>query len=223
MKKYLMFLFLVLPVLQALAQDTPPCGDKLTDPRDQKVYNTVQIGDQCWMRENLNTGQQVNDMKQTDNGKIEKTCYQNDPANCDTYGGLYTWNEAMQYDPSNKTGICPPGWHIPTNQEWTVLNTFLGIDMSGQKMKVTRDHDPSWDGNNESGFTALPAGSGYENSFGRKGFWALFWTSTERDGEYAWFTQLDNYWAMNKYTILYQGNYYLKKNGFSVRCIKNTD
>ena len=175
------------------------------------------------MQENLNVGVMTINMDQTDNGLIEKTCYENNEINCQTYGGLYTWDEAMLYKSGERSDICPTGWHIPSNEEWQELNDFLGREMSGQKMKVSKAHNPTWDGENSSGFTAIPSGVAYENRFGRLGFWAVYWTSSEKDENYAWSTQLDNYWTMNKYPNLYHGNHFMKKNGFSIRCIKNNE
>lgn len=203
------------------AQSSFSCGDILVDKRDQQQYKTILIGTQCWMQENLNVGEMKRDMEQLDNGVIEKTCYDNEGKNCEIYGGLYTWREAMKYSKEDETGVCPSGWHIPTNEEWRELNEFLGLEMSGQKMKVPKDHVPRWDGNNSSNFTAIPSGVAYEDRFGRLGFWAVYWTSTENGEEYAWSTQLDNFWTMNKYSNLYQGNFFLKTNGFSIRCIHN--
>ncbi len=200
------------------------CGDPWVDVRDGRIYNTVSIGDQCWLKENLNIGKRVDNFTQTDNGIIEKTCYDNDPVHCETYGGLYTWEEAMDYEVIGESrGICPAGWHIPSLEEWKKLDEFLGVDHSGTHMKVPPSHVPAWDGDNSSGFTALPSGEGYDRYFGRVGMWALYWSSTARGKDYAWFAQLDNYWALDKYTILYLGNYYLKSNGFSVRCIKDPE
>ena len=80
---------------------TPPaftCGTPLTDTRDGKIYNTVLIGTQCWFVQNLNIGTKfIGSANQTNNGIIEKYCYNNDDANCAIYGGLYQWDEAMQY------------------------------------------------------------------------------------------------------------------------------
>ncbi len=227
MKTAISTLIFFLAAIAVAAQTTNSnftCGDKLTDPRDGTKYTTVKIGNQCWMAENLNIGKLVDDFQQLDNNIIEKSCYNNNPENCKTYGGLYIWNEAMQWQSSPKEqGVCPDGWHLPSNEEWTELNQYLGIDSTGHKMKVTKTHTPAWDGTNQSGFTALPAGNGYKNYYGRLGSHAYFWTSTQRNSEYAWFTQLDNYWypAPPKYLILYQGNYYLKTNGFSIRCIQD--
>lgn len=200
------------------------CGETFTDPRDDKTYKTVRIGQQCWMAENINVGKMVEDHAQTDNGLIEKTCWGNDVFNCETFGGLYTWFEAMQYKDEERTqGVCPSGWHIPSRSEWEKLSSFLGDDSAGYYMKVPPDHDPAWDGNNASGFTALSGGGGYEGYFHRKGSWALFWSSTSNGEDRSWFTQLDNYWypAPPKYHNLYIGDYYQKFNGLSVRCIKN--
>lgn len=221
----LFFIFLV-PLGYAQENDSFVCGESFTDSRDGREYKTVQIGDQCWMAENLNIGKMVDDMQQSDNGVIEKTCYENDPENCEVYGGLYTWGEAMTYIKREGTqGICPDGWHLPSRGEWDQLREHLGRGDAGQKMKAKESHDPAWDGNNSSGFTALPAGVGYEARFGRKGHWSVFWTSTEVDEDFAWFSQLDNFWYPRppKYKKLYIGNHFVKENGFSVRCIKNKE
>ncbi len=197
------------------------CGDIFTDDRDGKTYGTVMIGNQCWFSENLNTGVQVNDLQQTNNQIIEKTCYENQRVNCDQFGGLYTWHQAMNWDASSGD-ICPAGWKVPSKEEWDALRMYLGYEHAGQKLKATRDHTPSWDGTNESGFTALPAGVGYEGFFGRRGHWSIYWTSTQVDANYAWFAQLDNFWypASPKYKILFLGDHFVKENGFSIRCIK---
>jgi len=210
------------------AQEQPldfNCGDTLMDKRDGNLYPTVLIGDQCWIAWNLNAGRQVNDMRQYNNRYIEKTCYNNMPENCNIYGGLYTWHEAMGYPEQTEESrdICPEGWHVPTKQEWEELVNHLGEKDAGQQMKVTAQHEPSWDGNNTSGFTALPAGNAYEEKFGRQHMFALFWSATPADENYAWFSQLDNFWypAPPKYKELYIGNYFLKTNGFSVRCLRD--
>lgn len=105
------------------------CGDSLIDPRDGQVYPTVLIGDQCWMAKNLNVGTMVEgSQNQLDTTRIEKYCYGNDPANCETYGGLYQWNQAMAYSLEEGTqGICPPGWHVPSEAEWQALEKELGM------------------------------------------------------------------------------------------------
>jgi uncharacterized protein (TIGR02145 family) len=195
---------------------------QIMDERDGKLYRTVQIGRQCWMAENLNVGKEVYDFHQNNNKIIEKTCYDNDSINCRIYGGLYTWDEAMAYNPTVSTGICPAGWHIPGIKEWEELSAFLGEEVAGEKMKVAGNYFPSWDGTNESGFTAYPSGCGHDTVFSRQGHWAVYWSSSETDSQYADFVQLDRYWAPGKYRNLITGNYYLKSSGFSIRCLKNS-
>lgn len=209
--------------LENLSAQDFTCGDDITDPRDGKTYKTVMIGDQCWMAENLNYGEMISDFDQQDNELPEKTCYENDEENCEIYGGLYTWNEAMQWSTDSDQGVCPDGWHLPGEGEWRQLSEFLGEKEAGMKLKATKDHEPAWDGNNQSGFTAIPAGVGYDFNFGRLGHWGVFWSATDKDEQYAWFAQLDNFWYPfpPKYKILYIGNHFLKKNGFSVRCVKD--
>ncbi len=197
------------------------CGDKLTDQRDGQVYATVKIGDQCWMAENLNFGKVVADNSQTDNGEIEKTCYDNEVSNCKQLGGLYTWHEAVQYEVNNQVDVCPSGWHLPDRSEWEKLISHLGEKTSGTQLKASTTDEPSWDGTNTTGFDAIPAGNGYQGNFGRKGHHAYFWTSTEKNDHFAWFTHLDGHWDLYKYTNLYLGDIYLKENAFSVRCIKD--
>ncbi len=198
-----------------------PCGSSFVDTRDGTVYGTVLIGTQCWMNQNLNVGVQVMNFLQSDNDIIEKSCYRNDAKKCSIYGGLYTWDEAMQ-NQNNSKGICPSGYHIPTIREWEKLIEFLGPEVAGQKLKASQDSvGISWDGTNDSRFLALPAGAGNHEYFKREGQWAVFWSSTAFTTERAWFTQLDSYWYSNppKYKSMYAGNYYLKSNGFSIRCI----
>ena len=201
--------------------DSFKCGDTITDTRNGKTYPTLLIGEQCWMAKNLNVGIVVSDFNQLDNGIIEKTCYDNDPENCRIYGGLYTWHEAMNWETEDQ-GICPAGWYLPSREDWEKLVLELGKEDAGQHMKVTKEHNPPWDGTNSSGFTALPAGVGYKSHYGRIGHWALFWSSTQVDMDYAWFAQLDNFWypAPPKYKKLYIGDHFVKENGFSVRCVR---
>jgi len=200
------------------------CGDTIVDPRDGKAYNTVSIGVQCWMAENLNVGTRIDGANnQSDNSTIEKYCYNDDVANCDTYGGLYQWNEMMQYlTTEGVQGICPDGWHVPTDGEWTVLSDYLGGEsVAGGKMKetgTTHWNSPNTAGTNESGFTALPGGANFDfnTSFvfldiHTHGHW---WSSTE-SGIEAYYRAI-----INENTGAYRLNY-LKSNGVSVRCLKD--
>jgi uncharacterized protein (TIGR02145 family) len=129
-----------------------------------KTYNTVQIGSQCWLKENLDVGTRIDvTQEQTNNSTIEKYCYNNDPNNCNTYGGLYQWNEAMQYTTAEDArGICPNGWHLPTNVEFQALGTSVGGD--GNALKEIGQGVGGGAGTNTSGFSALLAGFRYNYS-----------------------------------------------------------
>ena len=112
-----------------------PCPGTPTVTYLGKIYNTVQIGNQCWLKENLDVGTMISGSKrQNNNDTIEKYCYNNNPAMCDTFGGLYQWNEAMQYTTTPGTkGICPSGWHIPTYSAFQTLSTSVGGDGNALK------------------------------------------------------------------------------------------
>jgi uncharacterized protein (TIGR02145 family) len=152
-----------------------------------QTYNTILIGNQCWLKENLNIGQMIDNVfSQTDNGVIEKYCYGNNPMNCGIYGGLYVWNEAMQYTTQpGSQGICPSGWHIPTDDEWKILegnvdnlygvgdpiwdNTgWRGFD-AGKMIKSTSGWSSSGNGVDAFGFSALPAGNRRQMARSRPG------------------------------------------------------
>jgi len=184
------------------------CGGQLTDVRDDKTYSTVQIGDQCWMAENLNLGTRIDgDQDQTDNDILEKYCYDDIPANCSQYGALYQWNEMMGYDTNRfNTGICPDGWRLPTAAEWDSLVILLGGEsVAGYELKE----------NGTTGFEALLGGErsddGNYADINIKGY---FWTAS----------QVNNTQATYRYLTggnagFLQSNA-LKTNGMAVRCIK---
>jgi uncharacterized protein (TIGR02145 family) len=186
--------------------------DTLLDSRDGQVYATVKIGNQWWMAENLNIGNMIlGAFDQTDDGTIEKYCYDNDPANCVTYGGLYQWDEMMQYTTIESTqGVCPIGWHLPSDEEWKTLEMFLGMTQAEADDTDNRGTDqgsqlasnePLWmdgllDMNavfGSSGFDALPGGyrSGTNSSFYSQSYYTSFWSSSE-SGTDAWFRSLSN-------------------------------
>jgi uncharacterized protein (TIGR02145 family) len=197
------------------------------DPRDGQSYNTVAIGTQCWMQENLNIGIMIPGVNDpANNGVIEKYCFENSTTNCDVYGGLYLWNEMMQYVTTpGVQGICPAGWHLPTNAEWTVLTTFLGGEsVAGGKIKSTGTfeagtglwRDPNYEATNSSGFTALPGGfRGSDVNFHSLGYDAYIWSSTE-DGTGNAFNQSLYF----NYADIFLFSF-TKEDGFSVRCVKN--
>ncbi len=208
------------------------CGDLLVDDRDGQAYSTVQIGTQCWMAQNLNVGTMINGSNdQTDNSTIEKYCYGNDASNCTTYGGLYLWNEAMQYvTTAGAQGICPTGWHIPTDDEWKTLEMYLGMSQAsadsigyrgtdeGSKMA---GNEPLWlngaldqDANfGASGFDAIPGGYRHSGgSFSQRWGMVVFWYSGNPGGErYIYF----NLKKVGRYNNVPQGY------GRSVRCIRD--
>lgn len=179
-----------------------------------KTYNTVQIGDQCWFKENLDVGTMINSASnQTNDGTIEKYCYDNDPNNCAIYGGLYQWNEAMQYVTTEGTrGICPEDWHIPTKGEYEVLRT------SANNSRDDLLAIGQFSGNNNTGFSALLAGA-YCLGMGYVGLYETteFWSSTYYNTDFAYELLLfDNYLDDNIY-------YDLKSLAVSIRCIKNEE
>ncbi len=215
------------------------CGKSIT--YEDQNYNTVMIGDQCWMAENLNIGTRIDGSEdQTQNTPteiIEKYCYDDLETNCDTYGGLYQWDEMMQYvTTEGAQGICPTGWHLPTNDDWTTLTDFIGGTSSphGNKLKSCRqvnsplgggcnttDH-PRWNehntqhGTDNYGFSGLPGS--YRSSTGAFypiGYYGYWWSSTEASSSDAGDRSLSY-----DYGSVYVGASY-KRNGFSVRCLRN--
>ncbi len=214
-----------------LTQTTSVCGQAIPCPGIPTVeyggqtYNTVQIGTQCWLKENLNIGTKINgSQNQADNGTIEKYCYNNLESNCNTYGGLYQWDEAMQYVTTPGTqGICPAGWHMPTDAEWTTLTTYLGGEgVAGGKMKetgTTHWFTPNTGATNESGFTALPGGhrdhnGGFYPPVGIT-YYGYFWSSSQVDTDHVWARYVYYFTA-----DVHRDNDFILPNGFSVRCLK---
>ncbi|HRY31797.1 MAG TPA: FISUMP domain-containing protein [Bacteroidales bacterium] len=214
-----------------------PCQGITAFTYGGQVYNTVEIGTQCWMKENLNIGTMVNSIytgtphsECSNNSLIEKYCYNNDSANCALYGGLYDWDEMMQYSTIPGTqGICPSGWHIPSEAEWCTLSTFLdpnadciawGVEsfIAGGKMKETGYTywiSPNTGATNESGFTALGAGSrGGSGGFNTLGYYTYFWSSSEYSVSDVVYRRLSNDSAC---VSRYDNS---KTTGVSVRCVR---
>ncbi len=212
------------------------CGQPFSDPRDGKVYNTVLIGTQCWMKENLNVGTMIDaqgyTVMQTDNGILEKYCYNNNQVNCTTYGGLYTWNEMMQYSTTpGVQGICPTGWHLPTDAEWTTLTTYL----SSQPAFLCLGHNAKalaattlWyeisnlfdckvgadlTANNATGFTGLPGGSYDTYGYERLTFDGYWWSSSG-ESDFVWYRHI--YFNSVDMERLYT----YPQHPYSVRCLK---
>ncbi len=163
-----------------------------------QTYELVEIGNQCWMAENLNY--------ETTNS----WWYDNSSANGDIYGRLYNWEGALT--------ACPSGWSLPSDNEWTILSDFLGGEnIAGEKMKATSGWYNNGNGTNSSGFNAFPGGnrSDYDGLFSLLGSHGYWWTSAEYSGAGAWFRSL--------HYLRYQLDRGIggKADGFSVRCLKD--
>ena len=240
---------------------TTKCYEGYVDGQWNQLWcSNPSCGSQIWMAANMNVGTRIDGTsEQNNNSVVEKYCYNDVEANCYIFGGLYQWAEAMQIDytynttdyptdytcdpcgSSGRQGICPSGYHIPTDLEWsryeycvessisptgsTSLSTFqnnTGWRGStnnagpGAKMKVTSSNSPSWDGTNASGFAALPAGCrNTGGSFKNLGSSAYFWSASENSSTSAWIRSLN---SGNSQSHL---SYNTKTLGLSVRCLKN--
>ena len=202
-------------------------GPNITDA-ENNTYKTVTIGTQTWMAENLkvtkyNDGTAIPNI--TDNTQWSNlttgawSYYNNDVANNAKYGKLYNWYALSKISNGNKN-VCPTGWHVPTDAEWTVLTDYLGGEsVAGGKMKevgTTSWNSPNTDATNTSLFTGLPGGyrynSGGYGSIGNDGYW---WSSTENNTYYAWYRTL-----FNVHGDTYRNSNY-KKFGLSVRCLRD--
>ncbi len=186
------------------------CGNKFTDVRDNKQYNTIMVGTtQCWMAENLNYGNYIaNAQVQRDNCIIEKYCYGNSLAACSSDGGLYQWDEMMMYDDTpGIQGLCPPGMHVPTETEWTLLfSNFINNGFAGSPLKST-----GW-----SGFMANVDGVNHFTKYWNfVDFATMFWTSN-KDGDNKAYAHGLN--TPDPSVSLYPS---FRANGFSVRCLKD--
>lgn len=214
------------------------CGTPFTDVRDGQSYTTVLIDNKCWMKQNLNIGTMINNtVEATNNGTFEKYCYDNLASNCTTYGGLYEWAEAVQYyngatntaswstaPTGNLQGICPDGWHLPTQAEWISLFDFLGgSSVAGGPMKeagTAHWNSPNTGATNSSGFTAFGSGFryaatsfGFDNLKGTANFWSAS-EGTTPAGQ-AWnYIPAYNWVGVNLFSSQ-------KALGYSVRCIKD--
>ena len=186
-------------------------------------YNTVAIGTQVWFKENLRTkkyrsGALIPVKTNTDTSTLvgQMYYYSNDSlTNYSVYGALYNWKATQSSD-----SLCPVGWHVPTDAEWTTLVNYLGGEsVAGSKMKSTGTtywDSPNTGATNESGFSGLPGGARNINgSFNSVRVIALFWSATEYDDTNAWYRILYNFIG----DVLRFSNY--KSIGASVRCLKN--
>jgi uncharacterized protein (TIGR02145 family) len=211
------------------------------DSRDNKAYPVRLFGTQCWMTKNMNVGTRVSGSDYSTHGTagIQKICYNNDENNCTTYGGLYNWAEAVNgenvgagmaiqsssknikyaVDGSGHTqGICPDGWHIPSDVEFKTLEMYLG-------MTQAQANGTDWRGTNQGTLLKSTTGwngllGGYRNdgggSFNNFGSTTWWWLSSETSGEYAWIRVLP---SSDRATVL--RTTYNKQYGFFVRCLLN--
>ena len=208
---------------------------EIVDERDGRIYKTVKIGDQVWMAENLNYFDETLDGR--------SWCYEDDLKNCETWGRLYTWAAAIDsvglYDggngvecgygidcslPDTVYGICPSGWHLPSNTDWEILLAAVGgKSTAGKMLKSQTGWVDGGNGTDDFGFSALPAGD-YDPDvtnfkFSLDGYLTDFWSATEaflfESEEADQLTMFDNH--ENVYLL----SSWKKNHGFSVRCIKN--
>jgi uncharacterized protein (TIGR02145 family) len=211
-----------------------PCPGTPTVSYEGQEYNTIQVFSQCWLKENLNAGTMIDGTKyMTENDTLEKYCYENDPAYCTEYGALYQWDEMMQYTTQpGARGICPPGWHVPADEEWKVLEGavdkqyaigdpawdtlyYRGFD-SGYNLKTTT----GWNFLNSNGidlfdYSAKPAGMRlfYGNFLNLEGS-TVWWSSNECNSTHAIYRTLSTYENISR-------DFLDKVDGFSVRCLKD--
>ncbi len=195
----------------------------LTDV-EGNIYNVVVIGTQIWMAENLKTIHYndgtaiplITDVLDWSTATTPSySWYNHDPSTFkNTYGALYNWYVI------NSGKLCPSGWHVPTNTEWTSLSDYLGGEsIAGKKLKEPGSlHwiSPTTQETNESGFTALPGGSRWGSGvFGHMGIYGSWWSSTQTSSSDAWKRSMQD--ESNSLNTSSQ----IKQLGFSVRCIKD--
>lgn len=191
---------------------------------DGNVYQSVSIGKQIWMSENLKTTKlnngttisQVTDNSAWVASTLSSYCwYGNDgPTNKDTYGALYNWSAV------NSGKLCPTGWRVPTDADWSTLTSYLGVDtVAGAKLKepgYLHWLSPNTGATNQSNFTALPGGyrteTGVFFGLGKYGYW---WSSTENNTVSAW------NWNLSYGNRGVSRNSSFKQLGFSIRCLMN--
>ncbi len=219
---------------------TPCPGISTVTDIDANVYNTVQIGSQCWMKENLktttyNNGTQIPNIIEADAWQNLTTgayvWYNNDISWKGPYGALYNWYAAVDVNE-----LCPTGWHVPTKDEWATLTGYTGskTTSNGKELRSCRMVNspqggscntikhPRWqeysiNGTDDFGFSGLPGGAReyFGGPFCCVGFYALWWTSTEHSSYDAWHLYL--YFDFDSVTVTYGE----KRNGFSVRCLRD--
>jgi len=211
-------LLLCTSIVESKAEATKAEYGTITDDRDEKVYKTVKIGKQTWLAENLAYS------------KVDQVgkCYDNKPANCETYGRLYDWETAKK--------VCPKGWHLPSYNEWETLYLFIGgedyftndvlvQDLLKAKSGWEKKEEPN-NGTDDYGFTALPGGFGLceykitsskiatctNYKFGLLGNIGSWWTATKKHS-----SNPPECWLIDAYPLSIHNDLSL----MSVRCVKN--
>ncbi len=230
-----------LKIIAYIQENMNPCpGAATVTDIDGNTYNNVQIGNQCWMKENLNTTRDAN------GNNITRYCYNNNSESCDNYGGLYKWATIMNgaassnANPSGVQGICPTGWHMPSDAEWTELTDFLintyvfvNIYNVGNILKSCRQvsspvggdcntsNHPRWNsdasdyGTNDFGFSSLPGGYYGGGAYGDLGFHGYWWSATQTSSTNALERGMHYYFGgVSRFS---QG----KAAGFSARCLRD--
>ena len=199
-----------------------------TDQRDGQIYKTVKINNQTWMAQNLNVGKWILSTKnQTNNGTIEKYCYDNYNLYCERYGGLYQWTEAMMLPDDclesdcqesiqeKHKGICPDGWHLPSYADFQSLVNFAGGDEgtteAGKVLKALGNWKSATD---DYGFSAIGAGKISQGEFDYISNMAVFWTATNASA-----SNTSQSFVVTNYDDRAISSGLDKSNGYSVRCI----
>jgi len=210
---------------------------------DGNIYQTIVIGSQIWMAENLKVTHYADGtiIPYIENDTNWEALDYSDKAYCNstdvnTYGRFYTWAGAMNgstssdANPSGVQGVCPNGWHLPSDAEWKQLEIYLGLSQAEANDTIWRGTDEGdklkeagyshWEypntGTNESGFSALAGGCrGYKGTFINLGWYAHFWTATEFDDSHAWIRVLKY-----DHKDICRDNARMKY-GFSIRCVKD--
>jgi uncharacterized protein (TIGR02145 family) len=183
------------------------CGQPITDIRDGKTYQTVHIGNQCWLSEDLNYGLEINsNTDQRDNCIPEK--YHNPASSIEHPASVYQWDEIMNYGVSlADQGLCPPGWHVPSEADWnTLFAEFTNNGFAGSPLKYS----------GFSGFNALLNGARHLNEkWDYQRFATFFWSSTAHGSLKAWSH------GMNDIDPSVSAYPAFRTNAFSIRCLKD--
>ena len=189
---------------------------------DGNVYETVTIGNQCWMKQNLKTTkyrdgspiEYVADTADWNDLTSDAFCwYNNSLDSCNTYGALYNWHAATSIH-----NLAPEGWHVSTDAEWEAMVDFLGSGTGGQLKEEGIEHwkTPNTSASNSSGFTALPGGyRGISGTFYQNRSYGSWWSTSEYSESSAWSHEL-YYISPGILRVFSDKNY-----AFSIRCVKD--